>query len=846
MSGSKFVGQGRHDLVQAIVERFDEVSAGSGPRLVALSAITGQGKTRVVQEFYAQLAASQQEPKYWPNRLDGNSDRWTQLRKRVAPEEFDVPAKARIPWIWWGVSCAKRPDGRFAQALFDDATQLGAHAGSLYERMRADQKASVGVDGTIALLDVLGLLGLALAPPVGVAMMGGGLIKTLWDHRELSQRLKTWKERRQEAKNDRHLDLGSHGREGDIAELAQCATSLSRQVPLVLVVDDAHWADRTLVEFVDKIMRDPTAQVLVIATSWPTSEKESEPGPFSSWLIGTKQNKSLAKRVDLLPLDSLAPGELDELIHAKHAALFENGEAALTDETAAAIRDMSGSTPMGIEALLDLPRVREAIRIGDPIGATRERLPRDLEAALQSYWDDIPREVQSVLALAAVEGQRFLPGPVIAAATAQGIQDARDRLQSGKDTYQFLRDIEEELTTFIDPIFWETAERAAHEVITKSQRADLYTAVAEFALSASLEEHSPRVCEQAWSSHVAAAMEGFLDRDRAAASAVKLSELRADRGDLLTAIDDIERGLGWSSAPPEDPWTLKYRLMHSGFLMGVERNSEAVEALRSLAVDTTKVFGSISEDSFMVRMELGLALTKDGRADEAISIYKEMFVELASIQLEDWNRTLVTELASALPEDFLPEDLEKHAWITTEVLNNGMIDGLLYNWLLVMKCFGITLLASGQPEEASDVFGHLLRVQDLSWFPDSGFAFFNREHLATALAKAGRNDESTVILEQLVVDKQRVLGVGSPETLETRYALLRGRLRELDERFGWLQDLDLDLADPRWSEYFSDLDLLGEDCKSLDADAVEHLGPNHPFTVNWRRWFKINESNQPE
>jgi len=288
--------------------------------------------------------------------------------------------------------------------------------------------------------------------------------------------------------------------------------------------------------------------------------------------------------------------------------------------------------------------------------------------------------------------------------------------------------------------------------------------------------------------------------------------------------------------------------MYSRFLMGVGRNSEAVEVLRSLAVDTTKVSGSISEDSFMVRMELGLALTKEGGADEAISIYREMFVELASFQLEDWNRTFVTELASALPEDFLPEDLEKHGWITVEVLNNGMIDGLVYNWLLVLKCFGITLLESGQPEEASDVFGILLRVQDRE-LPDSGFAFFNREHLARALAQTGHNDESTVILERLVVDKQRVLGVGSLETLETRGALLGGRLRELDERFGWLQDLtvdlDLDLADPRWSEYFSDLDLLGEDCKSLDADAVEHLGPNHPFTVNWRSWFKIN-SNQPE
>lgn len=176
-----FIGSSREGDVDALVEAYEHVAAGGGSRMVVLEAPTWWGKTRVVQELYARMAADQSAPAYWPARLEGeDSGRWVTSRKRVHPLDVVVPAGAVLPWMWWGVSCSLRQDGRPAQALFDDATQLAAHAGSLYDPMKPGTIASTGFDGTNALIAVLGGLGLAVAAPVGIPLMVGGWRSRCW------------------------------------------------------------------------------------------------------------------------------------------------------------------------------------------------------------------------------------------------------------------------------------------------------------------------------------------------------------------------------------------------------------------------------------------------------------------------------------------------------------------------------------------------------------------------------------------------------------------------------------------------------------------------------------------
>ena len=118
----------RKKVVEALVNTFKKVEDGEGPSLVVLSAPTGYGKTRIVQEFYAHVSAKQKWP-YWPARLEGDILRpWTETRKCVFPASFYVPPGAVMDWMWWGVSCSLHQDGTPAHALSEYAPQLAAHS----------------------------------------------------------------------------------------------------------------------------------------------------------------------------------------------------------------------------------------------------------------------------------------------------------------------------------------------------------------------------------------------------------------------------------------------------------------------------------------------------------------------------------------------------------------------------------------------------------------------------------------------------------------------------------------------------------------------------------------------
>ena len=68
-----FVGDSRHRVVDGLVDILDEMNSTGEPRWVSLEAPSGWGKTRVVQEFYARLAARQSNH-YWPETILGASD----------------------------------------------------------------------------------------------------------------------------------------------------------------------------------------------------------------------------------------------------------------------------------------------------------------------------------------------------------------------------------------------------------------------------------------------------------------------------------------------------------------------------------------------------------------------------------------------------------------------------------------------------------------------------------------------------------------------------------------------------------------------------------------------------
>src|SRR4051812_8068106 len=89
-SHSAFVGASRRRILDELTEAFTEVRCGASSRGVVLASPAGWGKTRIVQELYARLAADQQAPAYWPPAIVNVSDGATlnalsRARKAVFP-----------------------------------------------------------------------------------------------------------------------------------------------------------------------------------------------------------------------------------------------------------------------------------------------------------------------------------------------------------------------------------------------------------------------------------------------------------------------------------------------------------------------------------------------------------------------------------------------------------------------------------------------------------------------------------------------------------------------------------------------------------------------------------------
>ncbi len=813
-----FVGSGRIEAVDALVRSFEGVVSGSGSRLVVLSAPTGFGKSRIVQEFYARIAASQPVPAYWPARIEGDQVlRWTDSRKCVFPSSFVVPAGAQLPWFWWGVSCGKRQDGRYAQALFDDATQLTAHGGALYDCLRGADFAGRSFDGTSALIGVLGLLGVAIVPPVAIGATIAGGVKTLWQNKDLLERLGNWRAKREMRTQGAAVDAESHGRGAQISELAANAVTVSRKVPVVVVVDDAHWADPTLVEFADEVLGNPQARVLIVATTWPILDVDEQAGPFSKWLRDALLEEPKKRQIEVKTLDMLGEQDLAALVQAEYAMVAPADAQPLSGEVIAGVLDLVGGTPMGVRALFGLDRTRRLIAEDGLTLRDIGRLPRDLEDALRLYWDDIPEAVQTVLAIAAVAGFKFLPTPIVTAAAAQGINGALERLKQGENPYSFVRNVETGLATFVDPVFHDAAKREADDRFTNPQRSSIRQAIIDYALTVSLAGQGPGVCEEAWSTHVRFASEGVADPAPAALSAANLAELSASRFDYLEAIALARRSLNWTAAPSGDSQTLTLRRDLGRWLSLAGQLPEAVQTARYVVEALLAMPASHNRDALLVNahLELAMSLKRQQKLDAAIEECRKAEDLLIEIQISDeagisLRRLVKRAQAGCLGER--PETVGQAIQMLEALLADEARPAITYGEAMEIRqglgsLYGDQRIPSAlRLARAVEVFRELRTDRERVVGVDDPATLETTHSLAYVLAASGPQflPESLELFTRVARDRDRVLGPENPETLRTRHSV------------AWVtaERGDIETALPQY--------------ESLLSDSRKFLGDDHP------------------
>jgi DNA-binding NarL/FixJ family response regulator len=174
-------------------------------------------------------------------------------------------------------------------------------------------------------------------------------------------------------------------------------TLLGREQPVVLILDDLHWADSGSIELLGALLHRPPAAPLLLALGMRTRHV---PERLATALLRAERAGTLAR----VELGALTLAETGELLGARAAG-----------ETVGSLYADSGGNPFYLEQLaraLD-SRARPIVR-SDTIAAPE--VPPAVAAALTEELRELPDAARAALDGAAVAGDPFEPELVAAAA----------------------------------------------------------------------------------------------------------------------------------------------------------------------------------------------------------------------------------------------------------------------------------------------------------------------------------------------------------------------------------------------------------------------------------------------
>jgi len=390
VENAAFVGEERHAAVQGLVDLF-QIGLINGPTTVLLSSPAGWGKTRIVHEFYARIAAQQSQPYWPPTVVPVDEESVLRRRKRTHPAFVDVSPDAVIPWMWWGVEGATRGDGTHAPTFRPDDPQWFMHARSIHQTLSRMQRAydvSKAVGKRVPVVaSVLGCFYL----PVSIAGAAHAVVAEMWrDGRRLAA---------VHEGVDESAMFGEALRPKALAKaVGRLCTRLGPSTPLCIFVEDAHFLDADGLAFLTALRDFRKAPVLVVLSS--QSDVLAEQATAGSFELGAAL-KCGAFQVDQhVTLQPLTDVELESGLLTRFPASDRRVTRAVATRFA--------PNPLALELALDTPII-SAVR-GQPLNATVadvSAMPNSVSDLLGVKWAQLPREVRRALVLGAMIGPGF-------------------------------------------------------------------------------------------------------------------------------------------------------------------------------------------------------------------------------------------------------------------------------------------------------------------------------------------------------------------------------------------------------------------------------------------------------
>ncbi|MDQ3665293.1 MAG: protein kinase [Acidobacteriota bacterium] len=175
--------------------------------------------------------------------------------------------------------------------------------------------------------------------------------------------------------------------------------------PLVLLLEDLHWADPSSVDLLRHLSQRITNQRLLIAGTFRPEDIERSNHPLKSY----KAEMQAHKLCEEIALDSLSPDHIQDYLNAT----FEPHD--FPPEFAAHVHDKTEGHPLFATNLLqylhergDIAKTNEHWSLSRPLSEMELEAPESVRSMISKKVDSLGEEERRALEYASVEGQEFL------------------------------------------------------------------------------------------------------------------------------------------------------------------------------------------------------------------------------------------------------------------------------------------------------------------------------------------------------------------------------------------------------------------------------------------------------
>ena len=217
-------------------------------------------------------------------------------------------------------------------------------------------------------------------------------------------------------------------------ELAAFIADISDTSPLVLFIEDIHWADASTVDLLAYVLTKLGNHRLLTIITFRPSELQLAQHPFLALKLDL-QTKGVARE---LPLNFLTENEVRALLGLRFPG------SAFPPELARVIHARTEGNPLFVADLADYLRAKDVIREADGTWSMTGTLPdleRDLPESMRSMVQrkvgQLTESDSQLLVAASVQGYNF-DSAVVAAALSADPADVEERLVDLERVYTFV------------------------------------------------------------------------------------------------------------------------------------------------------------------------------------------------------------------------------------------------------------------------------------------------------------------------------------------------------------------------------------------------------------------------